>query len=242
MSKLLFLLSGEGSTDIGTTETPEIIGDTFHEGPLTHLIRQILPVNESSECVFRFVSRKVLEHVGKTARESKKIRRRSKDGEKGNVYFFFNAAYLGIVALQKQKDENVPVVAIFFKDSDGTRAKSGDWQGKYDSVIAGFDAANFTRGVPMLAKPISEAWFLCAIYRKREPHPEEKFHSLEDTTFGDVNESKHQLKGELEKVLKEKPTRELLNDKIQNGEIDFQHINLPSFNQFKQRLEKVIST
>lgn len=237
MSRLFFLLSGEGSSDIGTTETPEIVGDSFHEGPLTYLIRQMLPTigRTNTEYTFRFVPRTVLDRVGKTERESKKIRRRSKEDEKGSTYDFFNAACLGIVSLQFQT-EAVPVIAIFFKDLDGTRGKPKNWQFVFNLVLEGFQKAGFHRGVPMIPKPVSEAWFLCAIYRKRVPSL--NCDNMENTTFGDGNN--HQLKGVLEKELKDIPSMELLNEKIQSDEIDFRYINLPSYNAFKHRLEEVV--
>ncbi|MGL6195379.1 MAG: hypothetical protein ACRC2T_11220, partial [Thermoguttaceae bacterium] len=119
MSRLVFLLSGEGPTDIGTPMTPEKIGDSFYEGPLTFLLREMLLTvgRKDTEYDFRFVSRALLENVGKTEREARKIRRRSKNGEKDTAYYFFHAAYLGITAIQYQRNGNVPVIAIFFKDS-----------------------------------------------------------------------------------------------------------------------------
>lgn len=100
-------------------------------------------------------------------------------------------------------------------------------------MLNGFRVENFDKGVAMIPKPVSEAWFLCAIYRKKKG-PQYNCDYLEDETFGTAKD--HQLKGVLEAELGDVPTISLLNQKIACGDIDFQHLNLPSFNHFKKSL------
>ncbi|MDR0611308.1 MAG: hypothetical protein LBG58_14460, partial [Planctomycetaceae bacterium] len=100
----------------------------------------------------------------------------------------------------------------------------------------GFIAEDFHYGVPMLPKPVSEAWILCAIYRNGNMN--RNCNDLENKKHGD--KPNHALKDELEEKLGAPPTRELLNEKILSGEINHNNINLPSFDQFKKRLNEVL--
>lgn len=69
----------------------------------------------------------------------------------------------GTLAQQIEAVEGDCAVAVFFRDSDGTRSiPDGAWAEKWVSIEQGFVRARFERGVPMLPKPTSEAWLLCA--------------------------------------------------------------------------------
>jgi len=52
--------------------------------------------------------------------------------------------------------------------------------------------------------------------------------------------SPNSLKGELERLLGEPATRELLLRKIEDGSIDCHRITMPSFLSFRERLEEVM--
>jgi hypothetical protein len=230
------IFSGEGSTDTGTKEYP---------GPMIYLVDQILIKKFSfsiidQEC-FTVISRKQLGDHVKTFRPLPKeraieqvvLQRKKRKKETGT--FYANARALGILAKEFSQKHDV-VCAVFFQDADSIEQQ--EWQKKWDSVIDGFSDANFTNGVPMIPKPISEAWILCAIYRAK--NPVQNCDGLENTKHG--NQSEHALKIELENELNEQPTRELLNEKIMNQEINIQLINLPSFNQFKEILDSRLQT
>ena len=60
-----------------------------------------------------------------------------------------------------QKDD---VVAVLFCDADGTApAERGQWDDKFQSMLSGFEKEGFNRGAPMITRPKSEAWILCAM-------------------------------------------------------------------------------
>jgi hypothetical protein len=88
--------------------------------------------------------------------------RGKKQGVETGLYFS-NAQQLGLMAKQMAADCAGPVMAVLFRDADGTRSAPGQmWQAKWDSMVKGFSSIEFDFGVPMLPKPKSEAWLLCA--------------------------------------------------------------------------------
>ncbi|MDR1923133.1 MAG: hypothetical protein LBQ66_02070 [Planctomycetaceae bacterium] len=239
---MYFLFSGEGETDLGIGKHEGLCeGDDYLYGPLALFVDQIVfekfnyhPL-ESSVCIF--VPKKQLKQYFDQLKPLKKFKipRGEVKYEQGTKYFRNNARALAVIAKKignEKNDENV--IAILFRDSDRKNSSEPEeWEKKRDSMINGFLDENFTCGVPMIPKPVSEAWILCAIYRAK--NPVRNCDDLENTKHG--NQSEHALKIELENELNEQPTRELLNEKITNKEINVQLINLPSFNQFKVMLD-----
>jgi hypothetical protein len=149
-------------------------------------------------------------------------------------YFFNTARLLARFAREKGEERNDDVVAVLFRDSDGTApAGRGLWQDKRKSMLDGFAEEGFARGVPMIPKPKSEAWIICAL--KADPYV--GCDPLEDRSGND--RSPESLKEELERLLGEPATRELLLSKIEDGSIDCHRIAMPSFSSFRERLEKV---
>ncbi|MDR1483365.1 MAG: hypothetical protein LBT09_00930 [Planctomycetaceae bacterium] len=234
---MYLIFSGEGSTDTGTVEFP---------GPMLYLIDQIIEHDKRFSYSildaqsYEFISRKQLDERVKRLRplpkerDDNNIGLRSKKRFKETGYFYANARILATIALERKSERADLVIAVLFQDSDTTDQQK--WQQKWDSIINGFNAANFSHGVPMLPKPTSEAWILCAIYRSENPNG--NCNDLENRKHGD--RTNHVLKYELEQKLDAHPTRELLNEKILSGEINHNNINLPSFNQFKERLNEVL--
>jgi hypothetical protein len=226
---MYLIFSGEGSTDMGNEEYP---------GPMLHFIDRIaskkLSFSLLKEKCYEFISRSQLSERAKQLSILPKAA--TLPGRKRNretAEFYKNARALAVFAKEREEEKD-GVLAVLFRDSD--TVEQDVWQTKWDSVCNGFDAADFTRGVPMIPKPVSEAWILCAIYRKENiKHDSSK---LENTKHG--SDDKHSLKIELEKKLGERPTRELLNDKIQSGKIDEGYINLASFKIFKSRLTELL--
>jgi hypothetical protein len=151
------------------------------------------------------------------------------------MYFFLNARAMAICAQEKEAEINSEVVAVLFRDSDGTAsARRGLWQDKRKSILEGFAEEDFARGVPMIPKPKSEAWIICAL--KADPFV--GCDPLEDRSGND--RSPDSLKGQLKRLLGESATRELLLSKIEDGSIDCHRITMPSFTAFRGRLEKVM--
>jgi hypothetical protein len=86
----------------------------------------------------------------------------------------------------------------------------------------------------MIPKPKSEAWILCAL-RNNYQYCEK----IEDESGND--DSPNSLKQQLEDYLGEPGTGELLNDRIDRGEIEIDRIiDMPSLTAFKDRLNEVL--
>ena len=101
-------------------------------------------------------------------------------------------------------------------------------------MLDGFDEEGFDRGVPMIPKPKSEAWIICAV----KSNPYQACGVLEERSGND--NSPNSLKAELELVLGEPATRVKLNSMVSSRRIDIDRIDMPSFNKFRHRLEEVI--
>ena len=188
------------------------------------------------ECqALSYVSEKGL---AEEAREMKSFLRRAGDSD-GALYFRKNAAALGRIALKKEGEEKTEVVAVLFRDCDGTRSASpGLWESKRQSVLNGFAAAGFSRGVAMIPKPKSEAWILCAV-RGASKEPYRDCGKLEEELSGN-DRSRRSPKVELEEALGVRPGRETLVDLVRDGTVDPSKIDMPSFNAFRADLEAVL--
>ena len=138
------------------------------------------------------------------------------------------------IAFEYQRDEEIEVMAVLFRDSDDSSSSGrGLWQDKRESMLKGFTRQNFLYGVPMVPRPISEAWLLCALrdrYRRCD--------RLEDESGR--RRSANPLKKQIEKHLGEPPTRELMVTKIEQGELDVRRITMPSMMDFKERCDEVL--
>jgi hypothetical protein len=227
---MFLILSGEGASDIGLSDR-EI-------GQMTKLVdlwiaRQIgyslIDIN-----FYTIISEQNL------TRKAKEIKPRSQKGKKQKSetrYFYKNARALALLAHQKAQElgNEVPLVVVLFRDADGTASSDrGEWADKWRSMLNGFEVEGMIAGVPMLPKPKSEAWILCAL-RENYQHCAQ----LEDESGND--NSPNSLKNQLENHLGEPGSRELLNDRIDDGAIDLDKItDIPSLTAFKNRLNEVL--
>jgi hypothetical protein len=164
------LLSGEGPTDFGSCIYPltECGGGEFQHGPMTRLLMALLEHLNPWGCSladfpdsFLYVSKAKLVEMAKSNQNPRSMRLRGKKAGAETRYFYDNAKALGARAKQLADELSDGVIAIFFRDVDGTHNYPGQWADKVKSVQDGFAAAEFQRGVPMLPKPKSEAWLLC---------------------------------------------------------------------------------
>jgi hypothetical protein len=167
MKKLL--ISGEGARDLGACNNAQgqCSDADFNRGPmavwLVRLWESLLHYNpfDIPEAVV-FVSKKALSEKTKNA-GSRMQRQRGKKQEVETGLYFSNAHQLGLIAKQMASDNGDAVIAVLFRDADGTCSAPGQqWQAKWDSMLNGFRSAEFDFGVPMLPNPKSEAWLLCA--------------------------------------------------------------------------------
>ena len=171
------LISGEGPSDLGACNNAQgqcTDGD-FNRGPmavwLARLWETLLDYNlfDFPEAVV-YVSETAL---AQKAKESGKrmLRQRGKKQAAETGLYFSNAQQLGLMAQQLAAYHADKVMAVLFRDADGTRSAPGQlWQSKWDSMVNGFASVAFEFGVPMLPKPKSEAWLLCAGQTARHSH------------------------------------------------------------------------
>ena len=202
---MYLLLSGEGKTDIGVCnpEQEQCEGDQFKAGAMAIIVDQLVGLSQGfdfshldSERVC-FVSENCLaDNKLHPIKKPKSAKIRGKKRAKETLYFFENARALADLAKKKAFEMNDKVVAVLFRDSDGTAsAGRGDWRTKRDSMIRGFAAEEFEWGVPMIPKPKSEAWLLCAL----KDNPYQHCIKLEDVTGND--KGNEPLKKQLAEVL-----------------------------------------
>jgi len=147
-------------------------------------------------------------------------------------YFYGNAMTLGRMALDLAVELGDSVIAIFFRDTDGTNSSPvGLWQDKWQSVCDGFKHSGFTRGVPMLPKPKSEAWLLCLA----GVNPGGTCEALEKLPGND--DSPKSAKSLLDAALGRHHSADELCDWLIEHPVDVHRINtMPSFKAFHQAL------
>lgn len=235
---MILLLSGEGTSDMGSCRNPadRCEAADFNPGPMAWIIDQLV------ESVWNYSPLQtacVLIPEASLARHCKEIgfpvalpgRKRPQE----TAYFFKNARGLARLATQCAQIEKCPVGAVLFRDSDGTHSSSTSlWNQKFVSMEAGFAADDFTFGVPMLPKPKSEAWLLCALQTNSYDHCE-RFENLSGN-----DASPNSAKKQLEATLASRQRKiDQLVEMIESGEIQATRIDMPSFNRFRTRLEEV---
>ena len=238
---MYLLFSGEGPTDlgIGVGDKEVCEGEAYQCGPLALIVDQIMAERHRYSLMDAFCcgfvpKNRLLERVAGFRPPSKSAQLWGKKRPQETIYFYRNARALALYAKDKQQERNDKVVAILFRDSDDSAsAERGMWRHKRDSMLGGFGEEEFATGVPMIPKPTSEAWMICAL----KEHPYQACSALEDRP-GKSN-APDSLKTELEEILGEHPSRSLLCELVQSGRIDYRRIDMSSFNAFRARLEEV---
>lgn len=241
---MYLLLSGEGISDLGQCQLglTQCEDENFQPGPMSWIVDQLVENFQGyefshieSHCVC-FVSKTYL-----TNNKAPSTKKASLPGKKHNSsresYYHGNARTLARVARQRSEELKQDVIAVLFRDSDGTAsAEQGDWVNKYNSILKGFDAENYPFGVAMMPKPKSEAWLLCAV----KDNPYQHCRQLEDESGND--RSHNPLKEQLSEALQGNDSAEQINDKIRSNAIDVHRIDMPSFNVFKDNLKQVVKS
>lgn len=239
---MLFLLSGEGPTDIGLclSAAPLCQGADFGPGPMALLVDQVVESHWDYSILgtegVRFVGEgRLAADAGDLKAARKSIRLPGVKVRKETRYYFNNARLLARIATGIEELEKDEVIAILFRDSDGTAsAGRGLWEDKRNSMLDGFREERFRRGVPMIPQPKSEAWLICAL--KGQPY--QGCAALEDRSGND--DSPDSLKGELARILGESVTRDLLLRMFGERSVRFDGIDMPSFKAFLATLEEVM--
>ena len=236
---MFFLFSGEGPTDLGRCMNPvsECHGADYVHGPLTVVVDQIVDARRGYSLLgtgfYGFVPKGTLAVRAselKATRKSLGLPGRKTPRE--TRYFYNNARILSRIAREREAEVNKEVVAVFFRDSDGVQSSGrGLWNDKVASMLSGFDVEGFARGVPMIPKPKSEAWILCALKYGYQGD------ALEDRSGND--NSPNSLKGELEEHTGQLSCPDLV-ELVESRAIDIDQLKMPSFAAFRTRLEAVI--
>lgn len=231
------LLSGEGPTDLGH-QRPNEGGTEFVPGPMAWVVDKVLERHHTRYSMLEshLVGGDCVTHVHETelgamGKRGSPLLPGVKFG-KGTAFFTRNAQVLGLKAKQIAAEERRPVLAVLFRDGDGARATPArEWQDKVDSMHRGFELVEFGCGVPMVPRPKSEAWLLCAL---RTP-AYANCTALEDASGNDA--SPNSLKRQLAALCDgEDPSADQQAEWIETGAIDPLLIDMPSFNAFKQAL------
>lgn len=232
------LCSGEGPTDIGRCgQWDHCNGADFDPGPMAWLADQVA----ESRLQFSLVGLGMMHALSKQALQQKakslkppRLRGRNRPAE--TAYYFRNARALACAAVALSAQLEDDVVAILFRDADGTQsAGRGQREDKLKSMLAGFAFEGFARGVPMIPQPKSEAWLLCALKPKQ---PYQHCDSLEAASGND--RAPNALKHRLAAALGYAPSAVELAQLVQGRHVDALHISMKSFLEFRERLEAVI--
>jgi hypothetical protein len=239
---MLLLLSGEGPSDMGLARLVKPCCETeeFEHGPLCLMLDKLAEAFHGlqyslldSQQVF-FTAKQQLADTAKVE-SPRKVRLPGKKHGRETAYYYKNALALAHIAQALSTSQTQKVVVVLFRDADGTVSSSrGEWQQKLQSMQDGFTSANYAElGVPMLAKPKSEAWLICAL--KGQPY--QHCAALEERSGND--DSPHSLKAELAGLVGD-TSAPALAQLVRDGRINPAQIDMPSFNQFKQSFEQAL--
>lgn len=245
---MIVVCSGEGVSDLGgcSNQLGVCAGGDFRLGPLSvvidSVIEECLGYSPKEICpdIYRYYSESALTHRA----EERKSQRRGfalagrKHGLE-NGFFYINAWMLGEIAKDLEEQEKDAAVAVLFRDSDGTNSSPRDlWARKVMSMKEGFIRADFSRGIPMVPRPKSEAWFLCAV----KQNPYQHCGALEDLPGND--NSPNSAKQELSRSLGAGSTAEELLVWIEKNGINRVLLSeqMPSFSSFYERAKTVLES
>jgi len=238
---MILVLSGEGPTDLGTRQLREA-GWEFVPGPMAWIVDKLLDrpdrLNYSvldtqdagGDCIC-FLHETDLAAL----RSQKPMFFPRGENTSGNLFFFKSAFLLGKHAKTIATQRDSPVIAIFFRDADGTRSTPRtEWKQKFTSMQKGFEVAEFPSGVPMVPRPKSEAWMLCGLLKREDAERDCSW--LEDEPGNDA--SPHSLKARLANHLGGEATAERQAELVRKGTIDPALIDLLSFTAFYAELDR----
>lgn len=235
------LFSGEGPTDLGTCLNGQgtCAGIDFGWGPMTVVVTQLAEMKLGySLCDYpdslHFISESALAAHGKS-RLPRLVSTRGKKKDAETSYYYVNAMALGGLANELEADASDAVVAVLFRDCDGTRSEPATlWSTKWRSMVDGFARSGHDRSVPMLPKPKSEAWLLSTASTAQPSYAD-----LEDISGND--NSPNSAKRQLAALLDDRTTREDLCDWLEGNPFNVQRAStMPSFAAFRVALDAAL--
>ena len=238
------VVTGEGPTDMGicNNQAQVCLGADYDIGPVTLLLVKLLERHlpawnadqldcDHPESFVTFIYRNWFNDQPKAKNRvwlSKKVRQN----------FAEHAPKAEALAIYAK--ENCHQIAAYFHDTDGTLKELEDDPQRRTNLVnainAGFRAAEFSEcGVPVVPKPTSEAWFLCAV--KAEPY--QHCGSLETNLSGNVRSPERSPKRCLSEALgNSEYGREELCEKARSIEIE--RLDIPSFNELRTDMKRAI--
>lgn len=225
---MYLLLSGEGATDIGCAKYAT--GDKIYSlaewklGPMSYFVdaevRKLFKYSPIESGSIYFLPEAALKKISK-------VLKGMPDCPCNSAYYIRNAQALLAAAQYLWKNTNTPVVSVLFRDTDGTHNSSR----LRDTILRESIRKPFRNTLfpicPMIPKPKSEAWILCAL-QKIYQHCEQ----LEELSGND--NSPHSAKTVLKDLLNTSPTRETLVEHILCGNIAYHRIDMPSLHAFRE--------
>ncbi|GAB3129831.1 hypothetical protein [Novispirillum itersonii] len=234
---MILLLSGEGPTDLGASDA-----GVFTAGPMTALLLGLLePLIgydlETCPDSLEYVHKTVLLEDAEQTKGGSVPRFRGKKAGAETRFFYDNARAFGRLAKRKAEEACDDVIAVFFRDTDGTgRTDPGEWRTKRKSVHDGFNVEGFSSGVPMLPQPKSEAWLLCLF----GACPHSSCASLEEELSGN-DASPKSAKSQLIALLGEECSGPDLADRVKAALGAIEKLkDMPSFAAFEDDLDGVV--
>lgn len=231
---MLLLVSGEGPSDIGV-EVPGEQGWVFRPGPMTHVIDRLFEHRCDYSALLcemiEFISERALEEA-KEKNSGRKFRAPGKRKEQETNFFYENAQRLAILSARRQMQEDRTVIPVLFRDSDTVSIR--EWRAKWQSMLDGFESGGSSLGVPMIPQPKSEAWLLCAC---RDPQYE---HCAQLESAPGNDDAPAPLKPMLDAARNGRSSAQELVEAIEEGDIDPLRITMPSFDEFRTRLNHVL--
>lgn len=232
---MYFVLSGEGPSDLGTAK-PGPIAWLINNYIEKHLGYSLLDCSGSSF----FVSEGTLARIAKSLPTRFRGKKADANGMGSETrYYYKNARALGIWIRQQNFD--APVLALLFRDADGTASSGrGEWLVKRQSIARGFEEEGISGGVPVVPKPKSEAWLLCAL-----KYSYTGCHKIELEASGN-DRSPKSLKGQLDAALLEKHAKsfdcDFISSLIRDGHIEFARLEMTSASLVRRDLDAALST
>ncbi len=242
---MLLILSGEGTTDLGSCNT--MLGRCseadFQPGPMAVIVDQVLESTlgysmlRDTPTAVNFVSEAGLSEYERHLKDNRRgMVLPGKKGAKEMAYYYKNAWALGALSLALELECDDKGITVLFRDRDGTCSTARSlWQEKWDSVWRGFLRSGYPRGVPMLPNPKSEVWLLCAA--KKSPY--QHCAALEELSGND--KSPKAVKDELDAAFGSHQSGQGLCDWLEANPFDTARArSMPSFAAFHDRLQEVM--
>ncbi len=229
---MTFVLSGEGSSDLGTNN----VDGTLKKGAMTFILDRLCKINIDDEPDYDLLTEGDVKRLRKA--NLRDISPRGFADRSDSEPLWLNSFCLA--AFAKAKGDGVGLV--YFKDSDGTNTAPHDrWQKMVAAMYSGFKHAEYKCGVAMVPRPKSEAWFL-AYYQKNDGahHAYDQCARFEEMPGNDAipNSCKVLLKTLC--ACRGDVYAEVITEDAVKA-IDWNRVDMPSFVSFKKRFENVLA-